>query len=650
MLKSVTLSEGIIRSLVVSGVLASGAVHAGNCIQLPVTGGIYHLVNEGSGLAMDVGGALLDDGANVLQWSAHDNQNQQFEVTDLGNGYWAIRAVHSGKSLDVFGWSTQDGGTIKQWSYWGGEVQQWKLTQTSSGALKIGSAFSGKLVSVADNTRGSDVYQYADQSSAFQHWFFNPIDGSCAGDANEPVVTLQGTAGDKQVQLSWAAIPAITHLQLYYDTDSDPAGRKRLAALGIDAQSYTASGLSNDTTYWFWLKYRTTDGAWHNSNAFSATPKGASQPVDGQVVASEAQLLTAIDQAKAGSTIYLRGGTYRFGSTIKLTANGSASKPITLSRYPGDSQRPLFDFSEMSESSSNRGFVLSGNYWHVYGIDVRKAGDNGMFISGSNNVIEFSSFYECSDTGLQLGNGASYNLIKNVDSYYNADSSLENADGFAAKLDVGSGNKFVGCRAWNNLDDGFDGYLRGANNITTTYENTWAIRNGYLKDGSLGKGDGNGFKTGGSDGKDLKHNAVCINTIAAGNAVDGYDHNSNRGAVTLYNVIAHNNGKNINFSSSNKAQKLTIKNSISVGASDSLKADTTDISHNSWQNGLTATSVDFASMAIDELLAPRKADGSLPDVNYFKLLNGSDLIDAGVDVNLPYQGSAPDLGAFESNY
>jgi hypothetical protein len=366
-------------------------------------------------------------------------------------------------------------------------------------------------------------------------------------------------------------------------------------------------------------------------------------------VSSAEGLISAIESAQPGSTIYIRGGTYYFSETITLDQSGSESGIISLRKYPTEAERPVLDFSAMSESSSNRGLSLQGDYWHIYGIDVTKAGDNCLYITGSNNLVEFSTFSECADTGVQLAKGASDNLIKNVDSYYNADSSLENADGFAAKLDVGDGNKFYGCRAWNNLDDGFDGYLRGANNITTTYENTWVIRNGYLKDGSLGAGDGNGFKSGGSDDKDLKHNAIFINTIAVGNAVDGYDHNSNRGEVTIYNSIAHDNGRNINFSSTNQASKLTIKNTISMGASNSLKASSTDITANSWQDGRSATESDFVSVDIDELLQPRKADGSLPDVEYFKLVNDSDLIDAGDDVGLPYNGSAPDIGAFESD-
>lgn len=48
------------------------------------------------------------------------------------------------------------------------------------------------------------------------------------------------------------------------------------------------------------------------------------------------------------------------------------------------------------------------------------------------------------------------------------------------------------------------------------------------------------------------------------------------------------------------------------------------------------------------MLRPRKADGSLPDINFMKLAPGSDLIDAGINVGLPFSGSAPDLGFSES--
>ena len=377
------------------------------------------------------------------------------------------------------------------------------------------------------------------------------------------------------------------------------------------------------------------------------TIAGVNDPVNGTIVETPQQIITAISNATPGESIYIRGGNYTFSSTIHITGNGSSGNIISLLAYPDDAQRPKLDFSSMSENSSNRGIDLSGDYWYIQGIDVYAAGDNGMFISGNNNLIEFCTFSENADTGLQIGNGASDNTILNCDSYYNADSTLENADGFACKLDAGSGNKFIGCRAWQNLDDGWDGYLRDTDNITTYYENCWAFKNGYLMDGSVGAGDGNGFKTGGSDDKTLKHNAVYKNCIAAGNVYDGFDHNSNRGDIVMFNCASYNNGRNINFSSTNIANSLTIKNSVSLssGNGDSYNATTTDITNNGWQDGIVTNSSDFVSLDMNLLTSTR--NGSLPNIIFLKLNSGSDLIDAGIDVGLPYNGAAPDLGAFE---
>ncbi|WP_051605456.1 Ig-like domain-containing protein [Sediminibacter sp. Hel_I_10] len=360
-------------------------------------------------------------------------------------------------------------------------------------------------------------------------------------------------------------------------------------------------------------------------------------------------ILIAIANANPGDIIYVSGGNYVFGSTITISGSGFNGNLVYLMADPNDTERPKFDFSSMSENSSNRGLIVSGDYWHIKGIDIFGAGDNGMLIRGNDNLIEFCTFSENKDTGLQIGGGGSNNTILNCDSFFNADSSLENADGFACKLDAGSDNSFIGCRAWQNLDDGWDGYLRDKDNITTYYENCWAFKNGYLMDGTEGAGDGNGFKTGGSDDKDLRHNAVYKNCIAAGNIYDGFDHNSNRGDIEIYNCSAYSNGRNFSFSSTNIANALVIKNSFSFEGTnnDSYSATSTDITNNGWQNGLTTNASDFVSLDMELLAAPRGVDGSLPNIDFLFLVAGSDLIDAGIDVGLEFNGSAPDIGAFE---
>ena len=82
---------------------------AANCTADPVTDHYYSLINYGSGKALDISGANTGNTANVIQWNDQASPNQQFYLTDLGNGYWSIMASHSGRSLDVAAWSTQDG-------------------------------------------------------------------------------------------------------------------------------------------------------------------------------------------------------------------------------------------------------------------------------------------------------------------------------------------------------------------------------------------------------------------------------------------------------------------------------------------------------------------------------------------------------------
>ena len=165
-----------------AGALISFAAHASNCSGLPVSGKTYNIVNEGSGLYLDVAGASTANEASVILWPSNGQTNQQWTVTDLGNGAWSIRPVHSKKSMDVSRWSTADRGVINQWEHYdyGSANQQWVLTRTNSGSVSIASHYSKKLVTAGGSDKGTAIYQHSDQTSPFQRWYFNPIDGRCA--------------------------------------------------------------------------------------------------------------------------------------------------------------------------------------------------------------------------------------------------------------------------------------------------------------------------------------------------------------------------------------------------------------------------------------------------------------------------------------
>ena len=357
----------------------------------------------------------------------------------------------------------------------------------------------------------------------------------------------------------------------------------------------------------------------------------------------------AVGLAVAGDIIYVRGGTYNHSVTISFAKSGNENAPITLKAF--ENERPLLDFS--GTAFGKRGMDLKGSYWFIKGLDICKAGDNGMIISGSYNTIEFCSFFDNKDTGLQIGGGAHDNKIINCDSYWNADpTDYGDADGFACKMDVGTNNYFYGCRAWLNVDDGWDGYMRGNDDVSTILENCWTWQNGYFKDGSDGgaNANGNGFKMGGSDDKTLKHNFTLRNCVAFDNKAKGFDQNNNKGSMILENCSGYRNkGNNYSISAALATGKIcTVTNCVSGDNKISLGSFVSQTT-NSWMSPFVVTGADFVSLDTTGVTASRQADGSLPKVDFLHLNKLSDLIDAGTNVGLPYLGSAPDLGAFEFN-
>ncbi|BBC34937.1 Carbohydrate binding module [Streptomyces graminofaciens] len=292
-----------------------------------------------------------------------------------------------------------------------------------------------------------------------------------------------------------------------------------------------------------------------SSSALYVSPSGTDGAAGTQ--SAPTTLTSAISRITAGGTIYLRGGTYNHSSTVTIPVgkNGTASARTTLSAYPGET--PVLNFSAQSESSSNRGLQLNANYWHIKGLVVERAGDNGIYVGGSNNVVERTVTRFNRDTGLQLGRIASTtpaadwpanNLILSAESHDNADSDGEDADGFAAKLTTGSGNVFRYAVSHNNIDDGWDLYTKTDTGAIgpVTIEDSLAYENGTLTDGSqAGNGDRNGYKLGGDD---IAVNHIVRRSIAYDNGKHGFTWNSNPGTMAVSgNVSIDNAERNFNF-------------------------------------------------------------------------------------------------------
>jgi len=368
-----------------------------------------------------------------------------------------------------------------------------------------------------------------------------------------------------------------------------------------------------------------------------------------------------------------------------------------------------------------------GDYWHFKNLEFTNAKDNGMKMEGSYNIVENCKFYNNNDTGLQIGmykdfsieetqsfpvtgepqfnpgyNYCKYNMVINCDSWYNYDKVSfsgsddgGDADGFACKLFPGPGTEFHGCRAWNNSDDNWDLYMVYH---PITIDNCWSWNAGKRLDGST-PGNGNGFKLGGggtSGGAAFAQSVgahVVRNCVAFDCYAKGFDQNNAYEAMYLFNNVAWGNAYNYRFPTVLMYGTMYIRNCIGFKpttlnheflSADKEGAQVPNTAFNSWTtfdgcdpykdgnkvNGVAVKAQDytsqFKSLSSDLFLAPRQADGSLPDNDFAKLISGSKFINAGENienfspaahspggltlapVSILYNDGKADMGAYET--
>ncbi len=288
----------------------------------------------------------------------------------------------------------------------------------------------------------------------------------------------------------------------------------------------------------------------------------------------------AISRLDKGGKIYLLEGTYKYSYPLSISKDYEKEHNVLATSFDeekliepvkdsnGDYVKVKFDFSSMGFNSSNRGITLNSDYWHIKGFEVYGAGDNGVYIGGNYNTVEYLDINNCQDSGLQLGRAGSsyesmdqwpsYNTILNCTSHDNHDPSGEDSDGFACKLTTGVGNVFDGCIAYNNVDDGWDLYTKGESGAIgpVTLKNCVAFNNGMTTQGiGTSNSDGNGFKLG---GEQISVPHSVINCVAFNNMATGFTDNSNPGTIRFENCTAYNNGTRdedgYNFSTCRDAQ------------------------------------------------------------------------------------------------
>ena len=402
----------------------------------------------------------------------------------------------------------------------------------------------------------------------------------------------------------------------------------------------------------------------------------------------------------AGDTVFIRGGVYNItvtnGDGYSVTRAGTSNNWIVYTNYPGET--PILDCYNADPVSTNynSGIIAStvggANYIKFRGLIVR----NLRQIYTDHMV--FCGAFGCENGEFIYENCTAYNIEgKGFDSYFyvvypsvNGHHYFINCDAYEcynptnptgylpgnAGVGFNSQNWYgtegrayvINCRAWRCGDQGFS--WNGEHYCEV--DSCWSFDNGVLQ------GDGHGFKLGWHDnpynGTD-RLNVVVKKSIAAYNRASGmttndYGEGISTGMNIYNNTVYHNGYQGEGY---DYTYGFYIYNTLDTDGNELLRIFRNNISYdneggevavgsgasythsnNSWDGGATITDADFKALpatmsaGISLLSSSRQADGSLPDLgNYFQLAEGSDAINAGVDVGLAYDGDAPDLGFAE---
>jgi hypothetical protein len=397
-----------------------------------------------------------------------------------------------------------------------------------------------------------------------------------------------------------------------------------------------------------------------------------------------------------GDTIYFRGGVYYRDYTTEYSANpswftagngyrfqneGIFGSLIYYLNYPGET--PILDDSNVP-STSTLHIMINGatSYCYFKGLQFRNCwqDDGGVQAViwrgiGGNVTIENCKAYNVHGIGFQVWGDYANTRFINCDAY-NCCDSLDastpgnRGTGFAIVNNAGNTGSvyYENCRAWNCGDQGFSCFSLAY----MEFNGCWSFLNGQML------GGGHGFKIGfapstGNLAPLLRKMTNCIATYNRASGITTNDNSLRAVSCQIYNNIAY---RNYDFSNdyaystrgifiyntvSNDDAELTrvFRNNISFG--NTVNNGDSDIgvstgalythSNNSWDASVTINNADFVSVDTTGITGARQADGSLPNNacynNFLHLAATSDLINAGIDVGLDYDGDAPDLGAYE---
>lgn len=351
---------------------------------------------------------------------------------------------------------------------------------------------------------------------------------------------------------------------------------------------------------------------------------------DGSIDSPWATLDHAIEVARAGDTIMMRGGEYNTNEVWIRGDRGMGGSPgqyLTIKSYPG----------EVASVGGSRWMDLEADFVRIEGLHFRMP--YSLDVGGEGNQIVNNTFYGSQPDYAAIMCGGTNNLIQG---------NRVEITGGGSTLDHGIYLlNSTGITIRGNYISGFYGYgihmydEDKGDHRPKPYEN-------ILIEGNIVVGSPNrsGIILGAHDSTVSINDVVIRNNVIFNNADVGilikYEPISN---IRIHNNVIYGNSSGISISTT--IDHLEIVNNIfasnrggHIGISGNLTNDL--VTHNLYdQPASVGSGVTDAHPLFGNPLFIDTNNGD------FHLQAGSPAIDAGLDIGLPYNGAAPDLGAYE---
>ncbi len=149
--------------------------------------GYYNIISKLNELSLDVSGGEAKNGANLQVYNSNTTPAQKFKfilkdsqtgTKTLEDGTYRIAtSINSNIGLDISTGSKNNGAIVQAWTYTGVEQQQFNITYDGKGYYTIIPINSAKVIDIKDgvNKPGNNVQQYDNNGTPAQKWIIKDL-------------------------------------------------------------------------------------------------------------------------------------------------------------------------------------------------------------------------------------------------------------------------------------------------------------------------------------------------------------------------------------------------------------------------------------------------------------------------------------------